>query len=131
MNLLNDNTENPRNFWSAIKSIYPTKTLKSGSSNITSNQRSEKISTFGQYFKNAIKSLKQLSISLVNFTWKYNKRLGIRTVNKFSMTRISKSLVESELRLLKSTGLDDLPPGLLKDWNLHIETTMSYFKFVY
>ena len=83
-----------------------------------------------QYYNYNI-SILQLSIPLINFTWKYNKRLGIRTVNKFSMTRISKSLVESELRLLKSTGLDDLPPGLLKDWNLHIETTMSYFKFVY
>ena len=87
-NLLNDNTENPRKFWSAIKSTYPTKTLKSGSSNTTSNQRSKKVFIFSQYFKNVIKSLKQLSIPLVNFTWKYNKRLGIRTVNKFSMTWI-------------------------------------------
>ena len=65
----------------------------------------------------AIKSLKQLSIPLVNFTWKYSKRLGIKTVNKFFMTRISKCFIESELCLLKrnkSTGLDDLPSGLLK-----------------
>ena len=80
-NLLNDNTENPCKFWSAIKSIYLTKTLKSGSSNTTSNQHSEKVSIFSQYFKNAIKSLKQLSIPLVNFPWKYSERLGIRTIN--------------------------------------------------
>ena len=65
--------------------------LKSGSSNTTSNQRSEKVSMFSQYFKNAIKSLKQLSIPLINLTWKCNKRLATRTISKFSMTRISKS----------------------------------------
>ena len=128
-NLLNDNTENPRKFWSAIKSIYTTETLKSGSSNTTSNQHSGKVSIFSQYFNNAIKPLKQLSIPLVNFTWKYNKRLGIRTVNKFSMTRISKSFVESKLRLLKRnkcTGLDNLPIGLLKDCATYISKPLRH-----
>ena len=58
-NLLNDNTEKPFKFWSARKSVYPTKTLKSESSKTTSNQRSKKVSIFSQYFNNAIKSLKQ------------------------------------------------------------------------
>ena len=81
-----------------------------------------------QYYNYNI-SILQLSIPLINFTWKYNKRLGIRTVNKFSMTRISKSFVESKLRLLKRnkcTGLDNLPIGLLKDCATYISKPLRH-----
>ena len=45
------------------------------------------------------------------------------------MTRISKSFVESELQLLKrnkSTGLDGLPPGLLKECATYISKPLCY-----
>ena len=118
-NLLNENCGNPRKFWATIKSIFPTQSCKLSVQPIDG----EKTKKFSDYFKNAISMLKRKSMPLINFTWQFGTKLPSRTNERFSFGYISKVFVEKELRTLrrnKSTGLDDLPPGLLKDCAAHI-----------
>ena len=56
--LLNENCDNPRKFWAAIKSIFPTKICKSQVQSVDQG----KTKKFSDYFKNAIPLLKQKSI---------------------------------------------------------------------
>jgi len=117
-NLLAENVGNPRKFWSTIKTIFPTNGIKSKNSSTDSANRQSKVNSFSIYFKNAITSLKRAAIPLMNFTWRFVKPRAIRTCQTFTMNYISKIFIEKELRLLKrnkATGLDELPPGLLKD----------------
>ena len=55
---------------------------------------------------------------LTDFTWRFIEKLPNRTNKNFIIKSIPKVFVEKELRALrrkKATGLDELPPGLLKD----------------
>ena len=55
---------------------------------------------------------------MTNLVWRKLKSKPIRTVNKFKFRYISRIWVQKQLKSLKShkaTGLDNLPPGMLKD----------------
>ena len=67
-NLLNEKSGNPRKFWQAIKSIFPTKSSKGIPSSRTENLAQVRATEFSNYFKNAIYTLKTKAISLVNLT---------------------------------------------------------------
>ncbi len=124
-NLLNENCEHPRKFWATIKSIFPTKTCKSAVQNIDR----ENTKKFSDYFKNAIPLLKQKSMPLINFTWRFVRKLPSRTNKIFTINYVTKAFVEKELRALrrnKATGLDELPPGLLKDCAAHISRPLCH-----
>jgi hypothetical protein len=55
----------------------------------------------------------------VNFAWRHNNNTqSLRTNEIFKFSLVSTIFVEKELRSLKrskGTGVDDLPPNLLKD----------------
>ena len=117
--LLNENCDNPRKFWATIKRVFPTKTCKSQVQSIDQ----DKTKKFSDYFKDVIPLLKQKSMPLTDFTWRFIEKLPNRTNKKFIIKSIPKVFVEKELRALrrnKATGLDELPPGLLKDCAAHI-----------
>lgn len=62
--------------------------------------------------------MKTKSIPLVNFIWRFIPPIRLRTEKVFVLGYVSKVFVERELRSLKrnkATGLDELPPGMLKD----------------
>ena len=66
---------------------------------------------------------------LINFTWRFGTKLPRRTNQSFIINYISKVFVEKELRALrrnKATGLDQLPPGLLKDCAAHISGPLCH-----
>jgi hypothetical protein len=116
--VLNDTRLNPRKFWKAIKSIFPS---KPNSANSTSNHDTmhTKVQQFGHYFANVARELKSKAFPLVNFAWRHNNNTqALRTNEIFKFSFVSTIFVEKELRSLKrskATGIDDLPPNLIKD----------------
>ena len=128
-NLLTGNKTNPRHFWDAIKEIYPTKPKPVGS--VTTNKKDSKstVSRFSYFFKTAVKEIKEATFPLINFAWKSRDDKCVHTSKDFVMRYVSKIFIEKELRNLKRqkpTGIDNLPPGLLKDCAMYIVTPLCY-----
>ena len=123
-NLLKENSANPNQFWKTIKSIYPTK-ANAGSSMHSFDFQGEKTNDaikvangFCNFSTTVIRTLRERAIPLCNFAWKPPRPVRKRTDKKFNFRPVSKLEVEKYLRSIKrnkSTGIDNLPPCLLKD----------------
>ena len=116
--LLNENVSNPRKSWKTIKSIFPSKTTKVVSMLEDKNVRKSIVESFSNRFSSVVRILKSKAMPLIDFTWRYIKQLSPRTNKIFVLDYISKVSIEKQLRSLKrqkATGIDELPPGLLKD----------------
>ena len=115
-NLIEEDATNPKKFWNCIKGVFP---LKSCRIQIcTSVNLNSTVKTFSDYFSGAVKKLKSLTYPLENFTWRYIRTLPRRTNEHFTFDYISRRFVLKELKALKgqkAPGIDELPPGLLKD----------------
>ena len=62
--------------------------------------------------------MKKSTDLLTDFTWRYTAKSPPKTTKTFRFPYISVLFVQKELKLLsrqKFTGIDNLPPGLLKD----------------
>ena len=62
--------------------------------------------------------MKSLTYSLENYTWRYIRALPRSTNEYFTFDYISRRFVIKELKSLKrqkAPGIDEFPPGLLKD----------------
>lgn len=124
-NLLSENFENPSKFWKVLKSIYPCKNLKKHNSQsfdidgeVKSCNPSTIANAFGEFFAGTVKTLKEKAFPLCDFVWRTPASMSVRTDLKFQFQAVSKFEVERKLKSIKrskATGLDDLPPGLLKD----------------
>ena len=125
-NLINENANDPRSFWKCIKQVIPNKSKGNSSSvpfikdnNINNNiEHKSKADIFCSFFTTIANNLKGKCLRLRNCAWFKPNKQGIRTTAKFKFQIISSSWVERELRSLKrskTTGPDNLPPGLLKD----------------
>ncbi|XP_057305259.1 uncharacterized protein LOC130642190 [Hydractinia symbiolongicarpus] len=126
--LINENLSNPRKFWNAIKSVFPSKPKKVCQMSKDSESRS-KVNNFSKFFSTAVHSLKSKLIQLMNFTWRYVPPFSLRTNKIFITGYISKIFVEKELRSLKrnkATGIDELTPGMLKDCAILISKPLSH-----
>jgi hypothetical protein len=138
--LLNENSKNPRKFWKAIKTVFPgnnnNKTswsslpfLEGETLDNANNSQTTKADTFCKFFSNIAKSLKETTLPLQNFVWKLPVKILSKTNKRFKFGYVSKIFVEKELRSLKrhkATGLDDLPPNLLKDTSAVIAKPLCY-----
>ena len=116
-NKIQEGRQNPKQFWKAVKDVFPTKT---GSNNMSSSvtQTKNLADSFRDYFATAVNSLKCHSIRLKDFLWKSPVKLRRRTEKTFEFQYVSKVFVKSflsKLRRKKATGTDELPPGMLKD----------------
>ena len=123
--LLNNNADSPDRFWSAIKKLYPTKSpSESGSAFFVNGTRTTDkkhiANTFCSYFTNVAGLLKSSSFILRDFIWsrpsQQNYLQPVKT--NFLFKEVHESQIYKELRNLnrkKGTGLDNFPPGLLKD----------------
>ena len=110
-NMLNENRLNPRNFRRTIKSIFPTKAKNCKS------QCSAK--SFGHYFELAVLKLRKTLYVLADLVWRVPKFYSLRINTTFKFQYISVFFVHKELKNLhrnKTAGIDNLPPGLLKDY---------------
>ena len=112
---LNDNINKPKKFWS--------KNLKRFSWKITINanvltDKSPSLNMHSRVYSTMASKLKKPTYLLTNFTWPYIPKFPPKTTKTLRFPYISVLFVQKELQLLshqKSTGIDNLPPGLLKD----------------
>ena len=134
-NLLKENCTNPNKFWKAIKSIYPTK-ASAGPSKHSFDIQGEKTNDaikvangFCTFFTTIVTTLREKAIPLCNFAWRPPRSVRNRTVNKFKFRAVSKLEVKRDLKSIKrtkSTGIDNLPPGLMKYAACNISAPLTY-----
>ena len=116
--LLLENSQNPSKFWNCIKELFPKTTTPITAT--TSNDPSknlEKANSLCNFFSNVAHSLKSKAFKLRDFKWEMPK---VQTSNfhSFHFAYVSRIFVERELKKLqrrKAAGIDNIPPGLLKD----------------
>jgi len=112
-NMLNENRLNARSFWRTIKSIFPTKSKASNFGHSKCTARS-----FGDFFATAVSKLKKSCFLLTDLVWRTPTFYHLRTNSIFRFQYVSVIFVQKELKALrrnKAAGIDNLPPGLLKD----------------
>ena len=126
--LLNQNVGNPKNFWSTIKSIFPNKKTRT-IINVNSAKEQEKANIFSKHFSSIVRSLKEKAIPLVDFVWKFLLVVTSQTRSFFKVQHISSEFVMNQVKLFKrnkSTGVDNLPPGLPKDCRQYIAQPLCH-----
>lgn len=132
--LLQDKASSPDKFWSAIKK-YPTK-VESGSAAAININGTKTSNTFFiaqgvcDFFYTIAGVLKTKSFPLRNFVWSrpHNSRVTT-SPEHFVFSSVSDDEVFKELRNLKrnkSTRLDNLSPGMLKDAAAVINKPLAY-----
>ena len=73
--------------------------------------------------------MKEKTFPLREFVWKSPISIPKKTLNTFQFGYVSKTFVEREIRNLKrnkSTGFENLPPGMLKDIASEIVGPIAY-----
>jgi len=114
-NQLNENELSPKRFWDTLKKIFPT---KQSTSVPKTNNRKQLTETFSNWFASVVKKLKEKAMPLRDFVWGYSKSFQLRTTKSFRFEYVSVVHVRKHLKKLKrtkATGLDNLPPAILKD----------------
>ena len=135
--LLKDCADSPDKFWAAIKKLYPTKLPSEQGSAFVINglkliDKSLIANSFGEYFSTIARNLKSKSILLRDFVWSSpaEENLPIQvTESQFSFKAVKESEVLKELKNLKrikASGLDNFPPGLLKDAALVLTKPLAF-----
>ena len=106
-----------------MKSIYPSKILKKYTSQ--SFDIGDDVKTcdpftisnaFCEFFTGIVKTLKEKATPLCDLVWRTPGNISRRTEQNFKFQTVAKSEVERHLKSIKrskTTGSDDLPPGLL------------------
>ena len=123
-NLLKDNIKNSTSFWKSLKKIFPTKS-KAKHTDTTFKLNNEDIldkqtiaSEFGKFFSDIPTKLMKTLHPFKNFIWNKPKKVPIRTTQNFSFRSVTSDEINKYLKKLqrkKASGIDDLPPNLLKD----------------
>ena len=127
-NLIEENTNNPRKFWDAVKQVFPSKSKLSVGST-TKSENKNLVNKFSTYYANIVSELKSKAISFSSYIWKFRDIKGIRTTQRFCFSKVSKTFIEKELKSLKrskAAGPDELPPGMIKDCRNEILNPLTY-----
>ena len=134
-NLLSESSNNPNKFWKAIKSIYPSKANMGTSLHSfdfqdgKTNEPKRVADGFCNFFASIVTTLRKTTTPLYNFVWMPPTPIPNRTKCKFKFRPVSRLEVEQDLKSIKrgkSTGTDNLPPGLLKDASCRISAPLAY-----
>ena len=132
--LLSENAGDSYRFWRTIKSIYPSKP-KNSNIKINLEIDGEQVNNpsvisngFCSFFTNVISEMKRKAFPLRDFIWKNLSKIEKKTEKLFNFKTVTSTEVERCLKGIKrskSTGLDDLPPGLLACFRFrtHLTTT--------
>ena len=126
-NLLQENQQSPRKFWQLIKQIFPCTKQKSASRSSTA-ENTTLANKFCKYFATIANRLKEKMFPLRDFVW--SKVTTTKKTDKiFVFGYVSNIFVQNQLKSLqrnKAAGIDDLPPGLLKDVRTKIARPLTY-----
>ena len=117
-NLLEENISKPKKFWKIIKSVFPNKSSISCLSN--NDGKAENLNLANKFAESYTYEAKKLKAASIPFytPWRFVKRITSRTNKIFKFKCVSKNFIENQIKTLnsnKATGLDQLPPQLLKD----------------
>ena len=113
--VLNDNINKQKKFWSQIKNVFPRKSQSMA--NVSTDKRSS-LNILSRFYSTMASKLKKSTYLLTDFTWRYTAKSPAKTTKTFKFPNILVLFVEKELKLLprqKTTGIDNLPHGILKD----------------
>lgn len=128
-NKINENRLNPKKFWQAVKEIFPTKAGTNNKNAKTASINRNLADNFRKYFSTAVHELKSKALKLKNFVWKSPETVILRTNKTFQFQYVSKVTINTFLKKLrrnKATGIDELPPGMLKDCREKILTPLHH-----
>lgn len=123
-NLLKENINNSTLFWKTLKKIFLTKSKTKQTNTlfkVDDKQISDKKAIaegFGRFFSNVTTKLLKTLHPIKNFVWNKPPRVPIQTTQKFSFRSVTPSEICKYLKKLnrkKASGIDDLPPNLLKE----------------
>ena len=129
-NLFRENSKTPSKFWKTIKKIFPKKEKSNISLNLANKaDRLLKANSFCSFFSTIAIAIKKTALPLKGFAWK--KPLELEKSNKvpFKFKHVSKSYVENQLKTLKrrkAVGIDEIPPGMLKDAAVALSGPLSF-----
>ena len=126
--LIENNSNNPRKFWDAVKEVFPTKSKLSVSST-TKSENIDLVNKFSRYFGKTVSELKSKAAFFSDYIWRYHGRKGIRTTQSFRFAYVPKTFIEKQLKSLKrkkAAGPDELPPGMIKDCRNEILNPLTY-----
>ena len=112
--MLSDNVSKPKKFWSQFKNVF------FFFENHSQWQTYQLINVLVWRYSVAftVQWHQNWKNPLTDFTWRYTAKSPPKTTKIFRFLYISGLLVQKKLKLLscqKSTGIDPLSPGLLKD----------------
>jgi len=135
--LLKDCADSPDKFWAAIKKLYPTKSPSDQGSafvinGLKSTDKSFIANSFCKYFSSIARCLKRKSILLCDFVWSKPAEENLPKQfmeSQFTFKAAKESDILKELKNLKqkkASGLDNFPPGLLKDAAYVLTTPLTF-----
>jgi len=121
----------------AIKKLYPTKSPSDQGSAFVINgsksiDKSFIANSFCEYFSSIARCLKRKSILLREFVWSKPAEGNLPkqfTESQFTFKAVKESDILKELKNLKrkkASGLDNFPPGLLKDAAYVLTTPLTF-----
>lgn len=122
-NILQENRMDPKGFWKSIKQIFPTKSRRDNNASNNENSNQTLADRFGEYYFSAVYKIKRNALLLKDFVWNTPRKGRMRTNKIFIFKYVSKVFVKNFLKSMKrtkATGLDELPPGLLRDCHQHL-----------
>ena len=125
--LIDENISNPRKFWNCIKAIFPSKPRQVRT--FSRDEQKSVVESFSKYFSGVVKILKSALSPLVNPSWRFVNSFMKRTNKRFNFNYVSRVFILKELRSLKrqkATGVDELPPGMLKDCSFFIAGPLAH-----
>ena len=123
----NEHSTNPKRFWECIKKVFPTKEKLPPPNTKDNLSLAKKFST---WFASVVTDLKQKAMLLKNFVWGESTAKQKHTDKVFKFEYVSVIFVRKQLRKLKrskATGLDNLPPSILKDTADVISKPLCHF----
>ena len=129
--MLKENSGNPNKFWRALKTIYLTKSTAGPSmqsvdiDGTKTNDPSKIFNAFCTFFATVTAKLRESAIPLRDFVSRNPAAIPQRTDQQFRFRPISKLEVRS-IKRTKSTGIDNLPPDLLKDAACFIAAPLAH-----
>jgi len=117
--------------WRLYKKLrnYCNNRLKNARKAYYKNLLNENAKSFGDYFFTAVSKLKEIYFRATDLTWKVPRLLQYRTKTVFKFEYVSVIFIQKQLRSLnrnKASGMDYLPPGLLKDSAAELSKPLAY-----
>jgi len=123
---LHENDLSPKKFWKTIKNVFPSKSK--GEIPKTKNKY-ELAKKFSNWFSTVIDTLKRKTMPLKDLVWNMPLVTEQKTNKSFVFQYVSVIFVAKQLKTLKrskASGLDNLPPSLLKDTINVIAKPLTY-----